>query len=55
MKDSTFGSRDLEGISFPYDDALVISVINANFEVKKILVDNESTANVLSFMRLLFR
>ncbi|XP_022851304.1 uncharacterized protein LOC111373062 [Olea europaea var. sylvestris] len=44
----TFGSKDLEGISFPHDDALVISAIIANFEAKRILVDNGSAANVLS-------
>ncbi|XP_022851528.1 uncharacterized protein LOC111373252 [Olea europaea var. sylvestris] len=46
--DLTSRSRDLEGISFPHDDALVISAIIANFEVKRILVDNGSAANVLS-------
>ncbi|XP_022883875.1 uncharacterized protein LOC111400717 [Olea europaea var. sylvestris] len=48
IEDITFGARDLEGISFPHDNALVISAIIANFEVKRILIDNGSTANVLS-------
>ncbi|XP_022848733.1 uncharacterized protein LOC111371045 [Olea europaea var. sylvestris] len=47
-EDITFGMEDLEGITFPYDDALVISAILANFEVRKILIDNKSTANVPS-------
>ncbi|XP_022861072.1 uncharacterized protein LOC111381515 [Olea europaea var. sylvestris] len=47
-KDITFGSKDLEGISFLHDDALVISAFIANFKVKRILVDNGSAANVLS-------
>ncbi|XP_022876919.1 uncharacterized protein LOC111395141 [Olea europaea var. sylvestris] len=47
-KDITFGARDLEGISYPHDDALVFSVIVANFEVNRILVDNGSAANILS-------
>ncbi|XP_022873242.1 uncharacterized protein LOC111392197 [Olea europaea var. sylvestris] len=47
-EDISFGMDDLEGIAFPCDDALVISVIIANFEVKRILVDNGSAANVLS-------
>ncbi|XP_022850727.1 uncharacterized protein LOC111372583 [Olea europaea var. sylvestris] len=51
-EDITFGSKDLEGISFPHDDALVISAIIANFEVKRILVDNGSAANVLSYEAL---
>ncbi|XP_022877091.1 uncharacterized protein LOC111395343 [Olea europaea var. sylvestris] len=48
LEDITFGTRDLEGISLPHDDALVISAIVANFEVKRILVDNESAANIFS-------
>ncbi|XP_022860313.1 uncharacterized protein LOC111380886 [Olea europaea var. sylvestris] len=47
-EDISFGMDDLEGIAFPHDDALVISAIIANFEVKRILVDNGSAANVLS-------
>lgn len=41
-------SKDLECISFPHDDALVISEILANFEVKMILIYNESATNILS-------
>ncbi|XP_022886718.1 uncharacterized protein LOC111402570 [Olea europaea var. sylvestris] len=48
LEDVIFGTRDLEGISLPHDDALVISAIVANFEVKRILVDNGSAANILS-------
>ncbi|XP_022880904.1 uncharacterized protein LOC111398201 [Olea europaea var. sylvestris] len=48
VKDITFEATDLEGISYPHDDALVVSAIVANFEVKRILVDNESAANILS-------
>ncbi|XP_022876946.1 uncharacterized protein LOC111395176 [Olea europaea var. sylvestris] len=48
IKDITFGARDLEGITYPHDNALVISAVVANFEVKRILVDNGSVANILS-------
>ncbi|XP_022846369.1 uncharacterized protein LOC111369122 [Olea europaea var. sylvestris] len=48
VKDITFRARDLEGISYPHDDALVISAVVANLEVKRILVDNGSGANILS-------
>ncbi|XP_022850045.1 uncharacterized protein LOC111372103 [Olea europaea var. sylvestris] len=48
LEDITVGTRDLEGVSLPHDDALVISAIVANFEVKRILVDNRSTANIIS-------
>ncbi|XP_022867813.1 uncharacterized protein LOC111387490 [Olea europaea var. sylvestris] len=46
LEDITFGTGDLEGISLPH--ALVISTVLANFEVKRILVDNGSAANILS-------
>ncbi|XP_022883641.1 uncharacterized protein LOC111400458 [Olea europaea var. sylvestris] len=42
------GDTNLEGISYPHDDALVVSAIVANFEVKRILVDNGSVANIFS-------
>ncbi|XP_022869438.1 uncharacterized protein LOC111388859 [Olea europaea var. sylvestris] len=48
VKDITFGARDLEGISYPHDDALVVSAVVANFKVKRILVDNGSAANIFS-------
>ncbi|XP_022880891.1 uncharacterized protein LOC111398189 [Olea europaea var. sylvestris] len=48
LEDITFGTRDLEGVSLPHDNALVISAIVANFEVNRILVDNGSAANILS-------
>ncbi|XP_022852169.1 uncharacterized protein LOC111373818 [Olea europaea var. sylvestris] len=47
VKDITFEARDLEGISYPHDDALVLCAVVANFEVKRILVDNGSAANIL--------
>ncbi|XP_022873009.1 uncharacterized protein LOC111391959 [Olea europaea var. sylvestris] len=55
MKDITFGSKDSKDISYPHDDALVISAIIANFEVRRVLVDNGSAANVSSqeaFMKM---
>ncbi|XP_022849072.1 uncharacterized protein LOC111371361 [Olea europaea var. sylvestris] len=55
MKDITFGSKDSEDITYSHDDALVIFVIIANSEVRRVLVDNGSAANVLSqeaFMKI---
>lgn len=48
MEDITFRSKDLEGMSFPHNDALVIPTIIVDSEVKRILVDNKSTSNILS-------
>lgn len=41
--------KNLEGVSFFHDDALVISAIVANFEVAKILIDNGSASNILLY------
>lgn len=49
IEDITFRSKDLEGISPLHDDALVISMNMVNFKVKKILIDNGSIANILSY------
>ncbi|XP_022897738.1 uncharacterized protein LOC111411438 [Olea europaea var. sylvestris] len=48
LKDITFGARDLEIVSYPHDDALVVYAIVANFEVKRVLINNGSTTNILS-------
>ncbi|XP_077248818.1 uncharacterized protein LOC143888328 [Tasmannia lanceolata] len=43
----TFSSEDLEGLQVPHDDALVVRLVVANFNVGKILVDMGSSVNVL--------
>ena len=43
----TFTNDDLRGLHFPHDDALVISTTIANFNVQRILIDNESLADNL--------
>ncbi|GFY95383.1 hypothetical protein Acr_10g0007680 [Actinidia rufa] len=43
----TFNNDDLRGLHLPHDNALVISVVIANFNVQKILVDNRSSADIL--------
>ncbi|XP_074592499.1 uncharacterized protein LOC141848374 [Curcuma longa] len=42
-----FGPQDLEGISLPHDDALVIRATIANYDVARIFVDTGSSVNVL--------
>ncbi|XP_077215817.1 uncharacterized protein LOC143850453 [Tasmannia lanceolata] len=43
----TFSPEDLEGLQVPHDDALVVRLVFANFDVGKILVDTGSSVNVL--------
>lgn len=43
----TFGEKDEESILHPHDDALVITMQVANFTTWRILVDNESSADIL--------
>ncbi|GFZ01039.1 hypothetical protein Acr_14g0006740 [Actinidia rufa] len=43
----TFNNDDLRGLHFPYDDALVVSAVIANFNLQRILIDNGSSADIL--------
>ncbi|XP_043818261.1 uncharacterized protein LOC122725289 [Manihot esculenta] len=45
----SFSPEDAHGIQMPYDDALVIKAIIHNYQVRKILVDDESKVNLLSY------
>ncbi|KAL2511755.1 Ribonuclease H [Abeliophyllum distichum] len=45
----TFNDEDLEGVTSPHDDALVIVVDITDFDVKRVLVDNGSAADVMSW------
>ncbi|XP_022843354.1 uncharacterized protein LOC111366905 [Olea europaea var. sylvestris] len=45
----TFGEEDLIGVAHPLDDALLIVGDIADFDVKRVLVDGESVANVLTW------
>ncbi|XP_022893840.1 uncharacterized protein LOC111408298 [Olea europaea var. sylvestris] len=45
----TFDEEDLISITYPHDDALVIVGDIANFDVKRVLVDGGSAANVLTW------
>ncbi|XP_022867929.1 uncharacterized protein LOC111387585 [Olea europaea var. sylvestris] len=48
----TFDQEDLIGVTHPHDDALVIVGDIADFDVKRVLVDEESAVNVLTFLGL---
>lgn len=43
----SFSEEDLDGVTSPYDDDLVIKALIAIFEVSPILVDTESSTGIL--------
>lgn len=42
-----FSNSDYEGISQPHNDALVVGLIIANYNVHRVLVDTRSSADIL--------
>lgn len=44
----TYTLEDGDGVTYPYEDALVISKILANHQVHKVLVDDKNLVNILS-------
>ena len=43
----TFSDVDLEGFQHPHDDPLAIRVVVANKIVHRVLIDNESSADII--------
>ena len=43
----SFDDSDLEGVKFPHDDPLVITPLIGNSEVKRVLVDNRASVDIL--------
>lgn len=50
-----FDDSDLEGVKFPHDEPLVKTPIIGNSSVKRVLVDNDASVNILfheAFMKM---
>ncbi|XP_038976825.1 uncharacterized protein LOC120107566 [Phoenix dactylifera] len=45
----SFSDEDLKGVETPHDDVVVISLVMNKFDIKRVLVDNGSSANVLFY------
>ena len=46
----TFIDEDAERVHHPHDDAIVITLLIADYTTKKVLVDNGSSANILYYL-----
>ena len=45
----TFSEEDTNGVQFLYNDVIVVSLNVANYDVRRILVDNGSSADTLFY------
>lgn len=43
----TFNDDDLQGITQPHNDGLVIIVSISNFQIKSVLINSDSSANII--------
>ena len=46
-KTITFSDKDLVGVQAPHDDPLVLTLMVANYQVRRVLVDSGSSADIL--------
>ena len=46
----TFTDEDIERIHHPHDDAIVITLLIADYTTKKVLVDNGSSTDILYYL-----
>ncbi|GAA0171208.1 hypothetical protein LIER_41107 [Lithospermum erythrorhizon] len=44
----SFSDAELQGLKLPHDHPVVIAPVNANYAVERMLVDNGSSADILS-------
>lgn len=45
----TFSNKDLKDVHTPHDDLLVVTVVVANFEVQKTLIDTSGLVDILLY------
>ena len=45
----TFTDADAERVHHPHDDAIVITLLIANYMTRKVLVDNGSSVDILCY------
>ena len=45
----TFMDEDAEGVHHPHDDAIVITLLIADYTTRRVLVDNSSSADILYY------
>ena len=45
-----FLEEDVRCLHHPYDDALVVSIRVGNYNTHRVLIDNESSANILYYL-----
>jgi len=45
----TFTDEDAKRIGHPHDDAIVITLLIADYTTRRVLVDNENLANILYY------
>lgn len=43
----SFGEADKEGVLYPQDDAMVVTILVANFTTRGILIENGSFTDIL--------
>lgn len=42
-----FTEEDSQGVSYPYDDPVVVTLVLANFKTRRILIDNDNSSDIL--------
>ena len=46
----TFTNEDAERVHHPYNDSIVITLLIANYMIRRVLMDNGSSADILYYL-----